>query len=381
MKILFIARGYPKLENKMLGIFERDQALAIKKLGHEVAYVVLDLRSIRRKRKMGYNRFCDSGIPVYEMNIPLGDVPLKMRAFFEDQAIRKLMPRIEQEWGTPDIVHAHFYKMAVGICSFFHNKGIPVVLTEHSSVVNKGKMSEKEKSIVLETYHQADEIIAVSNPLSRTIYAEYGVQCKVVPNIVSLHEMVEYKPHGKVFNFVSAANLLRGKGFDLLIKAMSRVVKDFPDVRLTIYGDGPCRKEYENMIEKFGLSQNVTLYGRYERNELPEKYAEADAFVLASRGETFGVVYIEAMACGLPVIGTICGGPEDFINKDVGLLVPKEDVDQLASAMMRMIQNITSYDRRYISNYALSCFSSERVADMILKVYQNIIQKRCSEQT
>ena len=107
---------------------------------------------------------------------------------------------------------------------------------------------------------------------------------------------------------------------------------------------------------------------------MAEEYRDADAFVLASRLETFGVVYIEAMAAGLPVIATACGGPEDFVSPDNGILVPKEDVPALADAMERMIRTRESYDSAAIARFARDRFSPAAVAGELEAVYRQIVK-------
>lgn len=374
MKILFVARGYPKPENKMLGLFERDQALAMKKLGHDVAYAVLDMRSIRRKRKLGYVHYCDSGIPVYEMNIPLGNVPLQWIAFFEKIAIKKLFTHIREDWGVPDVTHVHFYKMAVGIWSFFKKEGFPIVLTEHASVVARGQLSQREKVLLGRTYKGVDTVISVSNSLAKLIYEYYKVHPIVIPNMLTFENKIERAGENTRFRFVSSANLIKRKGIDILLEAFSKMVEKCENTELVIYGDGPERKNLECQIEKLNLKNNVILYGRYERSILPREYAKADAFVLPSRAETFGVVYIEAMYCGLPVIATRCGGPEDFVTNQVGILVPNEDCNALSDAMLRMVETVKDYDRNYISEYVDRMFSPEQVALRIEGVYRKIVE-------
>lgn len=372
MKILFVARGYPKPENKMLGLFERDQALAMKKLGYDVAYAVLDMRSIRRKRKLGYVHYCDSGIPVYEINIPLGNVPLQWIAYFEKVAIKKLFTHIREEWGVPDVIHVHFYKMAVGIWRFFKKEGIPIVLTEHASVVVRGQLSQRAKVLLGSTYKGVDAVISVSNSLAKLIYEYYKVHPIVIPNMLTFENKIEREGNNTRFRFVSSANLVQGKGIDILLEAFSKMVEKYGNTELVIYGDGPERKNLECQIEKLNLKNNVTLYGRYERSILPKEYAKADAFVLPSRAETFGVVYIEAMHCGLPVIATRCGGPEDFVTNQVGILIPNEDCNALSDAMLRMVETVKDYDSNYISEYVNRMFSPEQVALRIEGVYRKI---------
>ena len=93
---------------------------------------------------------------------------------------------------------------------------------------------------------------------------------------------------------------------------------------------------------------------------------------LLSETETFGVAYIEAMAAGLPIIATKCGGPEDFINKDVGLLIEKNNITQAVNAMESVITNDKAYNSEFISKYVISKFSPTVVGQELLKVYKEI---------
>lgn len=98
-----------------------------------------------------------------------------------------------------------------------------------------------------------------------------------------------------------------------------------------------------------------------------------DCFVLPSRYETFGVVYIEAMACGKPVIATACGGPDDFVTPDNGLLVPVEEVSALEHAMQHMITSSHQYDSDRIRASVQTRFSSQAVAGQLEQIYNTIL--------
>lgn len=98
-------------------------------------------------------------------------------------------------------------------------------------------------------------------------------------------------------------------------------------------------------------------------------FSSAQAFVLASRLETFGVVYIEAMAAGLPVIATACGGPEDFVTEQVGILVPVGNVKALTEAMEQMVMHSGSYDRAEIARYAAKKFAPATIAEQLTSIY------------
>jgi L-malate glycosyltransferase len=108
------------------------------------------------------------------------------------------------------------------------------------------------------------------------------------------------------------------------------------------------------------------------KKPLQKKLRESDCFVLPSKSETFGVAYMEALACGVPVIATKCGGPEVFVNKSNGLLIPVNDVDTLAVAMKYMYKNITLFDKKKIAKDIKSKFSPEVVANQLLRIYKKI---------
>jgi len=98
-----------------------------------------------------------------------------------------------------------------------------------------------------------------------------------------------------------------------------------------------------------------------------------DLFVLASRDETFGVVVVEAMASGLPVIATDCGGPKEIITPETGVLVEKENPIELAKAIKFMMQNIHHYNRGLIRKYACEKYGQIPFAERISELYSEIL--------
>lgn len=211
--------------------------------------------------------------------------------------------------------------------------------------------------------------------MANNIKKHTGYEVVIINNIVDtkIFKYSNNSRENRAFTFISAGSLIYGKGMDILIKAFSTIKRK--DVKLIIMGDGPKRNELSKLAEKLGCMNQIIFHGSYVRKDLSKFFKESDCFVLASRLETFGVVYIEALASGLPIIATKCGGPEIFTNETNGLLVPVEDIDSLAKAMEHMILNINRYNLEEISKYAYKEFSPNNIATKIFNLYKKVIDK------
>ncbi|MEM2338355.1 MAG: glycosyltransferase family 4 protein [Candidatus Bathyarchaeia archaeon] len=127
------------------------------------------------------------------------------------------------------------------------------------------------------------------------------------------------------------------KAVEHLIYAMSIVSKENPKVKLVIVGDGPEKARLTELTRKLGINQNVVFKGFVDSQDLPKYYLACDIFVLHSLYEQFGIVLVEAMACGKPVISTTVGAiPEIVDNEKIGFLVEPKNPKQLADAILKL---------------------------------------------
>lgn len=373
MKVAIVSRGVPTKDDPLNGIFELDQAKALVGQGVEVAFVAIDFRSMDYKRKYGLLKYDLDGIKVFELSLPLGvyrrAIPVLQRLFLV--AFRSML----KSFGKPDVVHAHFYSIAAIASIAKQRYGLPFVITEHSSKLNKplASISQLDQKLTRMAYDACDRLISVSEVLRDHIKENFGKDCIVIHNMVddSCFTFTGERRSTLPFVYVSVGNLIQLKGFDKLIEAFASVNDD---ARLLIIGDGPEKAHLQQQIATLRLEGRVELLGQVPRNRINEVFRACHAFVLNSSSETFGVSCIEAMLAGLPVIVTRCGGPESFIDESNGFLVPVNDHSAMVEAMRSMLSRYSTYDSFLISKQAKQRFSPSCIAQEIIALYKSLLR-------
>lgn len=375
MNILFISRGYPSEKYPTNGIFEYDQAKALANYGHKVIFCFVDIRSLRRIRKWGIEKFERDNILIYGINIPLGIIPRNISSYFRYHGLKIMYRKIKKEYGKPKLMHAHFTNYAYAAARLKKINKIPLVITEHSSEIMKNKIDKKVFKMAKFAYSQADKLISVSPAFKEIIENKFNEESIYVPNIVDtdIFKYCSKKNKYDEFNFISVGNLIKHKRMHHTIKAFNKAFKNNSKVKLKIIGDGPEKKTLESLIKKLNLEDRISLTGKLKRKQIAEYFKNSDAFILASKGETFGVVFIEAMASGLPVIATRCGGPEHFIKQSQGIIIEKDNINKLVTAMQDIYNKIDRYDNEKISKMTIKQFSPENVAEQITQVYNDVL--------
>lgn len=377
MNVLIIGRGIPDERSPLNGVFEFDQAKALAKSGVHVTFLAADLRSIRRKRKLGICSGMQDGVSYHVFNIPLGAVPKQIQNSVNSWALKHLYHKVFTG-EKPDIIHAHFTGPAYAAVPLCEAEHIPLVVTEHSSEMNKPDVKKKLLHDAQYAYSKAAVVIAVGKGLARRIEQRCGVHCVVIPNVMGetlFYETVR-QSHAGEFRFVFAGNLIQRKRPELLVEAFSQVVAQHPQARLSIIGDGGLRDDLETKIRDLQLQDFVTMHGRLQRKQMADVYSRCDCFVLPSANETFGVVYMEALAAGLPVIATACGGPEDFVTPELGIMIPVDDRNALVDAMNKMVETAGRYDSKKLSASVREQFSEQAVASKLCQVYSDLLNER-----
>lgn len=362
MKIFIISQGIPTEKQPLNGIFAWDQALALRKLGNEVSVMALDFRR-KLDRPIGKYYYEKEGIKIFQYSLPTGIY----RRFLPVLGhicgnVYKDMVNLQ---GEPDIIHSHFYFIGAILSSMPSGPNCPVVITEHSSKLNKPitEISELDKSLALKAYSYADRVVAVSSALSNRLDENFNVSAVVIPDMYNLPN-ADFVNKTKNFRIISVGRLIEGKGFSELIEAFK--MADIPeDSELIIIGNGPLKSTLSSMA-----TERVRFLGVQNRSRIVEYLKSAHIFALLSHSETFGVSYLEALSVGLPVLGTSCGGPSDFINESNGILVEVGDVKASALAIGQLYKK--KYNSTEIIRDCEEKYSSEAVGKRLVKLYESI---------
>ena len=388
MNVLIIPSWYSSPDGSVQGVFFREQAKSLRRAGIRVGVVYPECRSLRRFRiaalresHFQYGVCEEDGVPtlrVHSWNVPPPRIGWRLWVW----QVLRLVERYVKIYGTPNIIHAHSVRWA-GIASMHvaSRLNLPFVITEHSSIF-RDQITAWESALFQRPFQKADALITVSSALRDCIkpLVPNGREILVVPNVVDtdLFDTSPRKRSQAKPRILSVCNLIRTKGVDVLLQAFGEVVNQVPEATLELGGDGPERRDLESLSRSLGIGPNVRFLGRLSLTEVVEAMHRADLFVLPSYYETFGVVLIEAMATGLPVIATTCGGPEGFITPEVGDLVPPGDASALAAAILRRFGSVPAPDPIRIRDYALSHFGHAAVANRLLQIYRKIVVDRAA---
>jgi len=226
----------------------------------------------------------------------------------------------------------------------------------------------------------ADRVICISQEIVHCArYAGATAdRLAIIPNSINLavFQASRKSKDGRICLYVGALRPI--KGVEYLIRAIPKVLKRFPETRFVLVGDGPDREKIARWIAAYGLSQSVELAGYVFHDRLPAYYQQADLFVMPSLNEAQGLVALEAMACGLPVVASQVGGiPEMIQDGHNGLLVPPKDSDALAGAIIRVLDDRTL--RGSLSQNALQAarkFSWEKNINKFVALFSDVCDRQ-----
>ncbi|MGT2445745.1 glycosyltransferase family 4 protein [Ensifer adhaerens] len=305
-----------------------------------------------------YYKF-DPRVAIERLDVPTEKATKLRAAWLVARRLYRLRSTITRS--RPDFVLSFLTRTNVLTLVATRGLGLPVIVSERNNPAVQ-PFGPLWKWLQLRLYPRAFALVTMTKGALDYFSPEVLRHGRVIPNAINLPAGWENRRGNKMLTAVG--RLTRQKGFDLLLEAFARIAKTHPDWKLVIWGEGEARLELEAQRDALGLSNRVEMPGLTPR---PGLWLEtADAFVLSSRYEGWGIVLLEAMAAGLPVVSFACDwGPTDMIaNGEDGILVPNGDIAALADALSnlmadealraRLAANAEANVRRYDAAHILS---------------------------
>ncbi|MCB0760596.1 MAG: glycosyltransferase family 4 protein [Flavobacteriales bacterium] len=370
--ILFIVKWFPHPGDRQFGVFTLKHAQCV---AERVNLGVLHLCPMRVdhprivREEMG-------NVVVHRLEFPeYWNVFRKTSRL--PASIREALDQITSELGTPDLVHVHILGMPVLIARY-HFPTTPLMISEHWTGFVNGYFARmpiwKQRWFKTST-RKAFLTTVPSEHLRDVMINELGFpgRFETLPNVIDIPEQLTSTPPERTQALVVADLHDHNKNISGLLRVWADVR---PDARLTIIGDGHDREQLEALSRELELSiHEVEFLGRVDNREVFTHLANASFLIVNSRFETFSMITTEALGLGLPVLATRCGGPEQFVDTENGILIPPDDPAQLREALLRMLETHRNYDRPAISRSFRTRYSSKAVGDRIMDLYNEALGK------
>jgi glycosyltransferase involved in cell wall biosynthesis len=393
MKIGVITSAYPEFKDDPHGIFVHRLMKEVSKQGNEVHVIA--------PHTGGVTKYNLEGVYVEKFHYfyPKRFEKLSGRSGMIDNVKEGFLVKIQVltflffnilysliKMRNMDIIHVQ-WPIPNGLGAFFLKKiyNIPYINTIHGEEFHLSKRYHTLfalKWLVNNSFNTITNSNATKNSCLKLGLNEDKFE--VIPFGVDINF---FKPicspkNENVFQLLSVGYLIERKGFEYLIKAVKEVSKEYGNVKLKIIGSGPLENKLKYLINELKLVNEVKLIGNVSDNELLHLYNSSDLFILPSitdaQGNTegLGVVLLEAMACGLPVIGSKVGGISDIIiDNETGLLVNERDILELSTKIKDLIDDKELRQKLATAglNRVKQKFSWNHVINSYLTAYKRIL--------
>lgn len=408
VKILMI-NHFP-LEGSGSGTYTKNLAVSLTKKDHEVCIIMPEnmenypaLEGVRLHPVF----FTDDGVAsgASAAPAPEGALPFNFPCFTSHPrsvtTFADLTPEQMQEYTKafktaikeeiqehqPDIIHGQHVWILPALAA---DEDVPLVLTAHGTDLMGADKWPDLKGYAESALEKSKYVISISKDNCELLEKTFpGCEDKIVMMRNGFNENVFYPEkndrrqildgYGIEYNdekiVMFAGKLANFKGIDILLQAAAKYEKEEPKTITLIAGDGDERDKLHGMAKDLQL-KTVHFLGNVDQQTLRKLYSIGDVDMVPSRREPFGLVAIEAMACGTPVIASNQGGLPDFVNDEVGRLVTPEDPDDLASAVMEVLTRDVDQDkwRKEIAAYAKDNYSQDAIISELEDLYGKAIK-------
>ena len=365
LHIVFFTEWYPHSEDPQNGVFIQKHAKALAKKHSVVVYHVLSDAQVKelsgRKTEKKKGRLTEWTFRY----------PARKKALGKAEAWKHVFNQIDRV----DVVHLNILNRDCTLWDLWLQKTkIPFVVHEHSSFYLEGYKKNtvwhlSRKRLI----KRAHRVLPVSQGLmikmkDQGLHGAY----QVVPNIVRIKRSIARSKRSTPIKLISVGDLVNGvKQFDQVLRALKELEIPF---EYSIVGDGKDREELEEIARALyseGLEQKVQFLGRKRQKAVQEMLQEFDLLISNSAYETFGLVVLEALACGVPVISRRTGVSEDFIKSSRnGYLI--DSAQELSKRVLQFIEEEDGFNTKLLSDADLDRLSPRMFRRTMKKIYQTI---------
>jgi glycosyltransferase involved in cell wall biosynthesis len=398
MRVLFLTSWYPTPDLPYGGVFVREHARAARAAGAEVTILHIPDGAYRGGPLWRLEHETDeavtAGFPTYRLTSRSIRVPGSRRlSYWATYGIRLwsaavAIRSLRRRGFRPDVIHAHVFNAAAVGATMGRLFGLPLVATEHSTLFPRRELDRGMLKRARYAFARADRVMPVSNSLKEAIEA-YGIRARfeVVPNALDVALFHTDPAAGagpgafmregpRKLLFVGRLEPTEHKGFPTLVAALSLLRERRSDWCLDVVGDGPSQDAYRGLVADAGLAGVVTFHGGLPKTTVARMMRSSDVFVLPSKFETQGVVLLESMASGLPIVSTTAGAIPEVVGPRDGILVEPGDPAALADALDRVLRGEASFDREDTAERARSRYSLEAVGGQLMAIYADVLAAR-----
>ena len=384
LHILVIPSWYPEFEGDYVGSFFREQAIGLSNQNCNVGVIFPELKSLRGLKKIRVIpklKICDDdGLMTYRFLWTNWFIKMK---FLQIKAFRilghQLFKKYIKENGMPDIIHCQSIFNAGFLGEFLSDKyKIPYLITEHNSgFYYKDQGFENFVSQTKRIIGKSSKCLAVSSNYAEYLNNLFSDQLKwsVHHNLVAdifLKPPIK-TPRNDKFIFICISRLSKIKNIQLIIKSFKEFNDLIPNSELRLIGIGSEEKNLKQLAINLKVDNKVIFLGMKPRKEVVEEINSSHVLVYSSNFETFGVIFVESLALGRPVITTDCGSAREIINKHVGLISKKNDVNDMLSSMLEIHKNYNIYNPEKLREYCKEKFSERKISIKLINLYREIL--------
>lgn len=369
MRVAIITAWYPSKKNPLYGVFIQNQ---VKALSAQCSVYVLLLKwsiiPYSKERNEGDLTIIEKG-GFYFPNLSERFLNFWAHKYY------KFFKSCHAKYNF-DLIHCHDHYGAFVGDKIKNDLSIPYLCTIHNSNIMNDKLVKWKQAYLPRILSNANTVIAVGEKLAQKLKSKHvRGEVKVIPNYIDTNLFsINADKNDKDFRFLFVGGLEPHKGVIEMVKAFRKA--ELKDATLHLVGSGILKNEIDSYIEDHNLSDFIHLYGELPNHKLPEIYNKSNVYISVSEYETFGITVLEAMACGLPILYTASGGPNELVEDFAGLEIKERSIDAISEGMKSIKDQFKNFDASAIRAHVINHYSSQKVIESLMNEYKLVLDAK-----